>query len=107
MFAYTFEAPATVDAAAAGNIKYIHNYVCSDDIVTHIPLWGMTRYGVTHDLKTKETDEGLAAALEALGSGAAGMKARIVTDDVVARLAENLEGKRQTNGLMRTVFPMS
>ena len=93
VFAYTFEAPATVDAEAAGNIKYIHNYVCSDDIVTHIPLWGMTRYGVTHDLKTKETDEGLVAALEALGSGAAGMKARIVTDDVVTRLAENLEAK--------------
>ena len=93
VFAYTFEAPATVDAEAAGDHKYIHNYICSDDIVTHIPLWGMTRYGVMHDLKTKETDEGLAEALEALGSDAAGMKARIVTDDAVARLAENLEAK--------------
>lgn len=91
IFAYTFEAPATVDADAAGDYKFIHNYICSDDIVTHIPMWGMTRYGVTHDLKTKETDEGLAGALEALGSDAAGMKPRIVTDDAVARLSENLE----------------
>ena len=93
IFAYTFEAPATVDSEAAGDYKFIHNYVCSDDIVTHIPLWGMTRYGVTHELKTKETDNGLDDALLALGSDAAGMKARIVTDDVVARLAENLEAK--------------
>ena len=93
IFAYTFEAPATVDADAAGDYKFIHNYICSDDIVTHVPMWGMTRYGVMHDLKTKETDAGLAGALEALGSDAAGMKARIVTDDVVARLSENLEAR--------------
>ena len=93
VFGYTFEAPATVDADAAGSIKYIHNYVCSDDIVTKIPFWGMTRYGVTHDLKTKETDEGLEEALAALGSDAAGMKARIVTEDVTARLAENCEAR--------------
>ncbi|MBR2705732.1 MAG: hypothetical protein IKE74_00625 [Mogibacterium sp.] len=93
IFAYTFEAPATVDADAAGDYKFIHNYICSDDLVTHVPMWGMTRYGVMHDLKTKETDEGLDGALEALGSDAAGMKARIVTDDVVARLSENLEAR--------------
>ena len=93
IFAYTFEAPATVDADAAGDYKFIHNYICSDDIVTHVPMWGMTRYGVMHDLKTKETDEGLDGALEALGSDAAGMKARIVTNDVVARLSENLEAR--------------
>ena len=93
IFAYTFETPATVDADAAGNYKFIHNYVCSDDLVTHIPLWGMTRYGVMHDLRTKETDGGLDDMLTSLGSGAAGMKARIVTDDVVAKLVENLEAK--------------
>ena len=54
-------------------------------------MWGMTRYGVMHDLNTKETDEGLTGELETLGSDAAGMKARIVTDDVVSRLSENLE----------------
>ena len=93
VFAYTFEAPATVDAEAAGDYKYIHNYVCSDDIVTHIPLWGMTRYGVMHDLKSKETDEWLGETLKDLGSDAADMKARIVTNDVVARIVENLEAK--------------
>jgi len=91
VFAYTFEAPATVDADAAGSYKNIHNYLCSDDIVTHFPMWGMTRYGVTHELKTKETDEKLAETLEALGSDAAGMKPRIVTDDAVERIAANLE----------------
>ena len=92
IFAYTFEAPATVDADAAGSDhKYIHNYVCNDDIVTLIPIWGMTRYGVMHDLRTKETDEGLADELQKLGSDAAGMKPRIVTEDVAARIAERFE----------------
>ena len=69
IFAYTFESPATVDAdsASASACKYIHNYVCSDDIVTLIPVWGMTRYGVTHDLKTKDTDSGLVDELAKLG----------------------------------------
>lgn len=94
IFAYTFEAPATVDAdAAEGDYKYIHNYICSDDLVTYFPMWGMTRYGQTHDLKTEETDEGIDEQLTALGSGAAGMKARIVTDDVVTRIAANLEAR--------------
>ena len=92
IFAYTFEAPATVDADAAGSYKNIHNYICSDDIVTHMPMWGMVRYGVTHDLK-KDTDKGLADALASLGSPAADMRARIVTDDVVARLADKLDAR--------------
>jgi hypothetical protein len=46
-----------------------------------------------HDLKTKETDEGIADALTELGSEAAEFKARIVTEDVAARLAENFEAK--------------
>lgn len=97
IYAYTFEAPATVDEDAAGSAcKYIHNYVCSDDIVTLIPMWGMTRYGNKHDLKTKETDEGLEAALQELGSDAAELHARIVTEDVTARIAENLEAKVPT-----------
>ncbi len=98
IFAYTFEAPATVDADAAGSYKNIHNYICSDDIVTHIPMWGMTRYGVTHDLR-KDTDDGLADALTALGSPAADMKARIVTDDVVERLSENLDARVPTRAV--------
>ena len=92
IFAYTFESPATVDAGSEGSIRYIHNYICSDDIVTRIPLWGMTRYGVTHDLK-KDTDKGLFDELAALGSDAANMKARIGASDVTARLTANLEAR--------------
>lgn len=92
VFAYTFEAPATVDAdmAAEADCKYIHNYICSDDFVTMVPAWGMTRYGVMHDLKTKDTDKGLADALTALGSDAADLKPRIIASDQAEHLAENL-----------------
>ncbi len=94
VFAYTFESPATVDEDSVnGDFKNIHNYVCSDDLVTLIPVWGMTRYGVTHDLKTKDTDEGLKDALTALGSDAADMNARIVTEDAVTAIAANFEEK--------------
>ena len=74
VYAYTFESPATVDADAiadAGSYAYIHNYRCSDDIVTRIPLWGMTVYGATHELKTEETDANLVSELSKLGSAAA------------------------------------
>ena len=73
VYAYTFEAPATVDAGAvSGNYGYIHNYLCSDDIVTKVPMWGMTRYGSTCELKTEETDENIQEELKKLGSEAAG-----------------------------------
>ncbi len=44
---YTFESPATTDNPEAQGEKYrsIHNYICSDDPVTMLPPWGMTRYG--------------------------------------------------------------
>lgn len=93
VFAYTFASPATVDAetADATACKYIHNYVCSDDLVTRIPLWGMKRYGSDVELKTEDTDEGLDAELEKLGSEAAGLKPRIVVGDDVERIIANLE----------------
>lgn len=73
VYAYTFEAPATVDAGAvSGNYGYIHNYLCRDDIVTKVPMWGMTRYGSTYELKTEETDENIQEELKKLGSEAAG-----------------------------------
>ena len=93
IFAYTFESPATVDAEAAGNFGYIHNYVCSDDLVTMIPMWGMTRYGVMHDLKTKKTDEGLEAELLSMGSDAADLKPRIVAETEATRLVEKLAAR--------------
>ena len=81
IYAYTFEAPATVDeAAAASSAGYIHNYVCSDDLVTRLPAWGMTLYGNIHELKTDKTDEGMTAELEAMGSEAAEFRPRILAE---------------------------
>ena len=75
IYAYTFEAPSTVEAAAAeasqARYDYIHNYLCSDDIVPMIPPWHMTLYGQIHPLKTKETDAQLKAELKKLGSSMA------------------------------------
>lgn len=76
IYAYTFESPSTVDADAIANAvsyAYIHNYRCSDDIVTRVPLWGMTVYGVTHELKTEQTDAMLHSELDNIGSKAAGI----------------------------------
>ncbi len=71
VYAYTFESPATVDeAAVAGDYGYIHNYLCRDDIVTKIPMWGMTRYGKVYELKTEETDQNIQEELTRLGSEA-------------------------------------
>ena len=68
IYAYSFESPATVDAGFDNSgYAYIHNYICSDDIVTMLPLWGMTRYGVVHEIK-EETDAGLYDELVKLGS---------------------------------------
>ena len=75
VYAYTLEAPANVELAAvpenAADYDYIHNYICSDDVVTMIPPWEMTRYGVEHPLDTEETRAGVYASLVKLGSDAA------------------------------------
>ncbi|MBR2547331.1 MAG: hypothetical protein IKF07_03980 [Eubacterium sp.] len=75
IYAYTFESPRVVQpkndvekARFETDYNYIHNYVCSDDLVTAIPPWGMVRYGVDHMLNTDEADSGLEAELERLGS---------------------------------------
>lgn len=77
IYAYTFEAPPTVDAALAqtesGKYAYIHNYITSDDVFTMLPMWGMVRYGVDHELKTEATELSLREELENLGSKAAGI----------------------------------
>ena len=92
IFAYTFEAPATVDEenAGSGDYNYIHNYLCSDDFVTMIPGWGMTRYGESHELTDKKRDEGLSDELKALGSEAADQKMRIMVQQDADRLAANI-----------------
>ena len=75
IYAYTFEAPATVAEDEvpdnASRYGFIHNYLCSSDIVTLLPMWGMTRYGVDHKLDTDETEERLCEELTRLGSAAA------------------------------------
>ena len=116
IFAYTFESPMTADSnaiavtaeenyaaltaagAADGSIAsdedqfaYIHNYVCSDDLVTMLPMWGMTLYGVRHQLKTNDTDAHLREELANLGSkGANGPFApetKQSPEQIVAKLA--------------------
>ena len=73
IFAYTFEAPAVVPANdLAGDYSYIHNYRCGDDVVTHIPMWGMTLYGNIYELRTEATEAGLQKELTKISSNAAG-----------------------------------
>ena len=75
IYAYAFEPPMTVDSGFDNErYGYIHNYVCSDDVVCMLPPWGMTRYGVVHEIKA-DTDAGLEEELEKLGSGAVDAKA--------------------------------
>ena len=75
IYAYTFESPAVTDgaqaAAAQGNCSYIHNYLCSDDIVPMVPPWDMDRYGAVRQMKTDEIDARLKQELKKLGSPAA------------------------------------
>ena len=94
IYAYTFESPAVVDAdLAQDGFNYIHNYLCYDDIVTKIPMWGMTRYGNAYELKTEETDNGLKTELEKLGSPAIEREINDVSDEMnelVDKLAERV-----------------
>ena len=72
IYAYTFEAPNTVEQSAVpdneSRYDFIHNYICDDDIVTAVPMWGMTRYGVTHLLNTPENEAALPGELLLTGS---------------------------------------
>ena len=78
VYAYTFEAPAVVDADLVDSAKdysYIHNYITEDDIVTMVPPWGMVRYGSDYGLKAELADKGVTyedinRILEMLGSSA-------------------------------------
>ena len=77
VYAYTFESPAVTDAAMAAaaqeNCSYIHNYLCSDDLVAMVPPWGRERYGAICQMKTDEIDARLKKELKKLGSPAAKM----------------------------------
>lgn len=98
IYAYTFEAPATVDAGAIQDptaYGYIHNYLCRDDIVPMVPMWDMTRYGVTHELKTDETDAHLSEELEKLGNPAVA-EAAGEYEELARRLVAGLEARVPT-----------
>ena len=77
IYAYTFESPQVAQPKDEAervkfmdDYKYIHNYVCSDDLVPIIPPWGMVRYGVDHMLDTNEANENLEKELKKIGSSA-------------------------------------
>ena len=70
VFAYTFESPAVVDSSANDETAYgyIHNYICSDDPVPKVPMWGMVRYGVDYKLNTTEANAQIVEQLTRLQS---------------------------------------
>ena len=115
IYAYTFEAPAVTEPALAGgaDYSYIHNYVCSDDLVPKVPMWGMVRYGVDMELKTEQTDAGVQAELAKLGSSAAGLEvpdasaqAAELTAALAQRVSDGAEPNRADYSRTRTdVFP--
>ncbi|MDO4859749.1 MAG: Ig-like domain-containing protein [Bacillota bacterium] len=103
IYAYTFEAPATVDEEGPGNpdsetYNYIHNYTCSDDIVPMVPPWGMRLYGQTHQLKTEETDAAVYEELEKLGSAAAvkdeeDEETKVDAADIIEKLVSRIKAR--------------
>ena len=102
IYAYTFEAPAVTepDIAAAANYSYIHNYICSDDPVPRVPMWGMVRYGVDIELKTEQTDAGVQAELIKLGSVAAELEVPDSTEraeDLIASLEQRVSDGAKPN----------
>ena len=105
VYGYTFESPAVVDAdAVKGDYGYIHNYLCRDDIVPKIPMWGMTRYGNEYELKTEDTDAGIQEELEKIGSNAAEEEipdAEGLEDEIVNYLSERV-GSRADYSKERT-----
>lgn len=77
IYAYTFESPATAEKDQVSKAKcgFIHNYLTSDDIVTMVPPWGMSRYGNTYELKAEIENKNLSKSdineiLKRLGSKA-------------------------------------
>ncbi|MBO6052424.1 MAG: S-layer homology domain-containing protein, partial [Clostridia bacterium] len=66
LICYTFESPATTENTDAHNAKYgsIFNYLCDDDPVTMLPIWGMTRYGEEIVYNTADIEDVIEAAAE-------------------------------------------
>ena len=89
-FCETFEAPATVEAKAAGDFPNIHNYICSDDVVTMIPPWGMVRYGVDIPLNDPNLEEKAEEELTKLGSAAVEIGQMDDKEEFVKNLVDSL-----------------
>ena len=115
IYAYTFEAPATVDGALAeaqkGKFTYIHNYASSDDIVPFVPMWGMTLYGNRYEVKSEATELALSAELQRLGSRAAGIefgsdeaKIRSLVDHLEHRLSADTISRADYSAVRREVL---
>ena len=114
IYAYTFESPATVDKKSAGDSArygYIHNYLCNDDLVTMVPPWGMTRYGVQHALKTKKTDNKLQQELERLGLNEEKCSTLTPSDltgelagNVVTRLLQRIPSRKEYSARQTDTF---
>ena len=104
VFCYTFESPNTVDEDyATDDYGYIHNYICRDDIVTKIPMWGMTRYGNVYEIKD-DTDEFIVEELQKICSEAAEYDvpdSEWIESDIVEYLGERVP-TRADYSLVRT-----
>ncbi|MCR4951002.1 MAG: hypothetical protein K6A40_06745, partial [Solobacterium sp.] len=93
IYAYTFEVPAVTDSVADPSAySYIHNYLCSDDLVTKVPMWNMVRYGNVYKLNTEETNAGMQEELQKLQSPAA-EKNVSDSEDAVTKLVSDLESR--------------
>ncbi len=93
IYAYTFEAPAVTDAVEDPSAySYIHNYLCSDDLVTRVPMWNMLRYGNVYKLNTEETNAGIKEELQKLQSVAAETEPTDNTE-AVTKLVNDLESR--------------
>lgn len=72
VFACTFESPATtskIEEADSETYNGIHNYLCEDDPLAMLPVWGMVRYGQIV-LNNYEDTESVIEQLEKLNPGA-------------------------------------
>ena len=122
IYAYTFEAPSTIDSNAIDDpdkYGYIHNFRCSDDIVTMVPpaAWGkdqgssMTLYGVIHQLNSEKTDANLKDELKKLGSkmkviddsGLGDITAESIIAKLVSRIPERADYSKQNSESFTTL----
>ena len=110
IYAYTFESPANVESEAVQDNEetygYIHNYICSDDVVTLIPPWEMTRYGKMHILDYADTTDELFENLKMMGSDAANQEESYDPENIRS-VAEKLISELNSSILSREDYSRS